>query len=152
MLRPQEAHTLKGATCGVLASLIWKGLYSTAAVVIETLPEADMVATACVVRPAKGPLASAVLVKVTAVPAAGQGVAGSEEATRSRAPLVGISQLPFCDVTCSAAQDFAALMTCVSAAFALALFCWFRKAGSATAERTPMMMTTISSSTKVKPF
>ncbi len=38
-----------------------------------------------------------------------------------------------------------------SEALARALSCWFRNAGTATADRMPMMITTISSSTSVKP-
>jgi len=38
-----------------------------------------------------------------------------------------------------------------SEALARALSCWFRNAGMAMADRMPMMITTISSSTSVKP-
>ncbi len=39
----------------------------------------------------------------------------------------------------------------VLAALILARFCWLRKAGIAIADNTPMMITTISSSIRVKP-
>ena len=132
--------------------------YSTASTVNDTFPFSAIVATGAVVIPSNGVPEFVAIIAVKVVPAVGffGGHGGVPAETNgfnvAPDPVEGISKELLSPVICNAAQDFAALITCVSAALAFALFCWFRKAGRATAERTPMMMTTISSSTRVKPF